>query len=63
MLSLHVQRLRTIDKVLTSRLEQIANQAAEEQALVQNNGQNGAPNGNVQEEIRLDNEVAGGAAQ
>ena len=63
MLSLHVQRLRTIEKVLTSRLEQIANQAAEEQALVQNNGQNGAPNGNVQEEIRLDNEVAGGAAQ
>ena len=63
MLSLHVQRLRTIEKVLTSRLEQIANQAAEEQALAQNNGQNGVPNGNVQEEIRLDNEVAGGAAQ
>ena len=63
MLSLHVQRLRTIEKVLTSRLEQIANQAAEDQALAQNDGQNGAPNGNVQEENRLDNEVAGGAAQ
>ena len=62
MLSLHVQRLRTIEKVLTSRIEQITNQLAE-QALAQNGGQNGAPNGNVQEEIRLDIEVVGGVAQ
>ena len=62
MLSLHVQRLRTIEKVLTSRIEQITNQLAE-QALAPNGGQNGAPNGNAQEEIRLDIEVAGGVAQ
>ena len=61
-LSLHVQRLRTIEKVLTARVEQITKQLAE-QALAQNDGQDGAPNGNVQEEIRHDNEVVDGVAQ
>ena len=62
MLSLHVQRLRTIEKVFTQRVEQITKQLAE-QALAQNDGQDGAPNGNVQEEIRHDNEVVDGVAQ
>jgi hypothetical protein len=62
MLSLHVQRLRTIEKVLTARVEQVTKQLAE-QALAQNDGQNGAPNGNVQAEIRHDNEVVDGVAQ
>ncbi len=62
MLSLHVQRLRTIEKVLTARVEQITTQLAE-QALAQNDGQDGAPNGNVQVEIRRDNEVVDGRAQ
>ena len=62
MLSLHVQRLRTIEKVLTTRIEQVTKQLAE-QALAQNDGQNGAPNGNVQAEIRHDNEVVDGVAQ
>ena len=61
-LSLHVQRLRTIEKVLTARVEQITKQLAE-QALAQNDGQDSAPNGNVQEEIRHDNEVVDGGAQ
>ena len=62
MLSLHVQRLRTIEKVLTARVEQVTKQLAE-QALAQNDGRNGAPNGNVQAEIRHDNEVVDGVAQ
>jgi hypothetical protein len=62
MLSLHVQRLRTIEKVLTARVEQVTKQLAE-QALAQNDGQNGAPNGNVQTEIRHDNGVVDGVAQ
>ena len=62
MLSLHVQRLRTIERVLTMRVEQVTKQLAE-QALAQNDGQNGAPNGNVQAEIRHDNEVVDGVAQ
>ncbi len=57
-----MQRLRTIEKVLTARVEQITKQLAE-QALAQNDGQNGAPNGNVPEEIRHDIEVVGGGAQ
>ena len=61
-LSLHVQRLRTMEKVLTSRVEQITKQLAE-QALAQNDGQDGAPNGNVQEEIRHDNTVVDGGNQ
>ncbi len=60
--SLHVQRLRTIEKVLTARVEQITTQLAE-QALAHNDGQDGAPNGNVQEEIRHDNEVVDGGPQ
>jgi hypothetical protein len=62
MLSLHVQRLRTIEKVLTARVEQVTKQLAE-QALAQNDGRNGAPNGNVQTEIRHDNAVVDGVAQ
>jgi hypothetical protein len=62
MLSLHVQRLRTIEKVLKERVEQITKQLAE-QALAHNDGQNGAPNGNVQEEIRPDNAVVDGVSQ
>ena len=61
-LSLHVQRLRTIEKVLTQRVEQITKQLAD-QALAQNDGQDGAPNGNVQEEIRHDNIVVDGGSQ
>ena len=61
-LSLHVQRLRTIGTVLTQRVEQITKQLAE-QALAHNDGQDDAPNGNVQEEIRHDNEVVDGGAQ
>jgi hypothetical protein len=61
-LSLHVQRLRTIEKVLTARVEQVTKQLAE-QALAQNDGRNGAPNGNVQAEIRHDNVVVDGVAQ
>ncbi len=61
-LSLHVQRLRTIEKVLAARVEQITQQLAE-QALAQNDGQVGAPNGNVQQEIRHDNGVVDGVAQ
>jgi hypothetical protein len=61
-LSLHVQRLRTIEKVLTQRVEQITKQLAE-QALAHNEGQDGAPNRNVQEEIRHDNEVVDGGTQ
>jgi hypothetical protein len=67
MLSLHVQRLRTIEKLLTASIEQIlavqAEQIAAQLALAQNDGQNGAPNGNVQPEIRHDNEVVDGVAQ
>jgi hypothetical protein len=63
-LSLHTQRLKNIDKILTLRVEQITKQAAEqtaaELALAQRDGQVGAPNGNVQEEIRHDNRVGDG---
>ncbi len=66
-LSLHVQRLRTIDKVLTQRIEQItkqlAEQAAAEQALTQSDGQGGAPKGNVQEQYRHGNGVGDGGNQ
>ena len=62
MLSLHVQRLRTIEKVLTARVEQVTKELAE-QALAQNDGQDGAPNGNVQAEIRRDIEVVDGGPQ
>ncbi len=61
-LSLHVQRIRTIEEVLTARVEQITKQLAE-QALAQNDGQDGAPNGNVQAEICHDIEVVDGGAQ
>ncbi len=59
---MHVQRLRTIEKVLTQRVEQITKQLAE-QALAQNDGQDGAPNGNVQEQFRHDNAVVDGSSQ
>ncbi len=66
-LSLHVQRLRNIDKLLTQRIEQITKQLAEqvaaEQALAQSDGQGGAPNGNVQEQHRHDNGVGDGGNQ
>jgi hypothetical protein len=61
-LSLHVQRLRTIERVLTQRVEQITKQLAE-QALAQSDGQDGAPNGNVQEQFRHDNAVVDGGNQ
>ncbi len=61
-LSLHVQRLRTIEKVLTAKVEQVTKQLAG-QALAQNGGQDGAPNGNAQEEIRHDNGVVDGVGQ
>ncbi len=44
------------------RVEQVTKQLAE-QALAQSDGQTGAPNGNVQTEIRHDNEVVDGVAQ
>jgi hypothetical protein len=59
---LHVQRLRTIDRVLTQRVEQITKQLAE-QALAQSDGQDGAPNENVQEQYRHDNAVGDGGNQ
>ncbi len=40
--------------------KQAAEQAAAELALAQRDGQGGAPNGNVQEEIRHDNRVGDG---
>jgi hypothetical protein len=66
-LSLHTQRLKNMDNLLTQRIEQITKQAAEqaaaELALAQRDGQVGAPNGNVQEEIRHDNRVGDGVNQ
>ena len=66
-LSLHTQRLKNMDNLLTQRIEQITKQAAEqaaaELALAQRDGQVGAPNGNVQEEIRHDNGVGDGVNQ
>jgi hypothetical protein len=58
-LSLHVQRLCNIDRALTQRLEQTTKQLAE-QALAQSDGQDGAPNGNVQEQYRHNNAVGDG---
>ena len=58
---MHIQRLKNIDRILTLRVEQITKQAAEqaaaEQALAQSDGQDNAPNGNVQEQYRHDNGV------
>jgi hypothetical protein len=62
LLSLHVQRLRIIDRVLTQRVEQITKQLAKK-ALAQSDGQGGAPNGNVQEQYRHDNAVGDGGNQ
>ena len=63
-LSLHTQRLKNMDNLLTQRIEQVTKQAAEQAAadlaLAQRDGQVGAPNGNVQEEIRHDNRVGDG---
>ena len=63
-LSLHSQRLKNMDNLLTQRIEQVTKQAAEQAAadlaLAQRDGQVGAPNGNVQEEIRHDNRVGDG---
>ena len=61
-LSLHIQRLFTIDRVLTQRVEQITKQLAE-QALAQSDGHDGAPNGNVQEQYRHDQAVSDGVNQ
>ncbi len=51
-----------MEKVLTARVEQITKELAE-QALAQNDGQDGAPNGNVQAKIRHDIEVVDGGPQ
>ena len=61
-LSLHIQRLFTIDRVLTQRVEQITKQLAE-QALAQSDGHDGAPNGNVQEQYRHNQAVSDGVNQ
>ena len=61
-ISLHVQRLHLISKALNLYLEKVTKQLAEQAlALAQSGGQNGAPNGNTQEQFRLDDGRDGGS--
>ena len=53
-ISLHVQRLHLISKALNLYLEKVTKRLAEQAlALAQSGGQDGAPNGNTQEQFRL----------
>ena len=55
LISLHVQRLHLISKALNLYLEKVIKQRAEQAlALARSGGQDGAPNGNTQEQFRLD---------
>ena len=55
LISLHVQRLHVIGRALNLYLEKVIKQRAEQAlALARSGGQDGAPNGNTQEQFRLD---------
>jgi hypothetical protein len=61
-LSIHVQRLIILAKALHLYIEKVTKQlAAQALALAQSGGQNGAPNGNAQEQFRLGNSRDGGS--
>jgi len=60
----HIEQAKQAAEEAEKQLgEQAAEQAAAELALAQRDGQVGAPNGNVQEEIRHDNRVGDGVNQ
>jgi hypothetical protein len=60
-ISLHDQRLPLIARALYLYIEKVTKQLAEQAlALAQSGGQDGAPNGNAQEQFRLDNGRDGG---
>ena len=61
LLEIHDQRLHFIAKALYLYIEKVTKQLAEEAlALAQSGGQDGAPNGNTQEQFRLDDGRDGG---
>ena len=62
LISLHVQRLHVIGRALNLYLEKVIKQRAEQAlALARSGGQDGAPNGNTQEQFRLDDGRDGGS--